>query len=170
MTAWVKTNQSCLNCGSSRGLALAVDHEHCFKCGYHRNYNGFYISHAVSKDLLWTGYLPPTTNKIPINYRIWLEKYFTPDQYKQLGLLWSDEYNRLVLPVRSRDGTLTCYQMRSITHDPKWITVSPEYPWGHKYPWISEWGAESYVITEDILSALKVSFIHPTVSILGSSV
>lgn len=172
MTQWLKTNQECPQCGSSRGLGVAIDHEHCFRCGYHLNssQNSLNLSrNDMPKRIIWTGDLPSDFQygNISDEHRAYLSQ-FDFDWAKVCGS--SEMYDRLIFPIY-HSGVLKCYQGRSLHKEPKWRTISPKYEWGYKYPLlVHNNDSKSWVIVEDIISAWVVSNVENVIGLLGSSV
>jgi hypothetical protein len=117
----------------------------------------------------WTGDLPIDFSKsFPEWAEAFLVPYFDDNIPEEIG--YSRIYNRIIFPIY-RKGELMCWQGRGPPdHPQKWLTVSPKYAWGFKYPYIKEGVYDRYIITEDIISAIKVGKIYSTISILGSSV
>jgi hypothetical protein len=117
----------------------------------------------------WTGDLPLDFSKdFPEWAEIFLRACFDAEIPEEIG--YSMIYDRIIFPIY-REGQLMCWQGRGPPNHPqKWLTVSPKYSWGGKYPYIKEGTYDRYIITEDIISAMKVGEIYPTISILGASV
>jgi ribosomal protein S27AE len=163
----LRSNQTCPECGSGRGLAVYDDNENCFSCGYHKNFKRKLKNLPDNKYKAWGGKLPyDCTTIIPDRYRAWLYNYFieTPD-----CVLYSEGADRLIFPVYYHDE-LKGYQARAIDREPKWISYFYEQSWGKKFPYIATWqGSEYIVIVEDIISALKISKINSCISLLGCS-
>lgn len=174
----IRSSQNCLKCGSKRGKAVYSDNEHCFSCGEHLNKGRtFAVRESRTDRLPWTGELPKDYSAYgpPDMWHKWLAQYdFTYDSawcQKEYG--WSRELDRMIFPIY-HNGELKAYQARSLDREPKWITCSPDYEWGKKYPamfypalkpeFIHKW-----VIVEDIVSAIKVGQTYPCISILGTT-
>lgn len=99
--------------------------------------------------------------------RVWLYKAgLSNDAIERLGFYWHPVTQRVVMPVFD-DGELVYWQARSLNPNvPKYInpavvrgTVVPRY--GRGGPCI--------VLTEDILSAVKVGYVNEAWSIMGTS-
>ena len=102
----------------------------------------------------------------PIEPRIWLYKCgLSNSVIKAHGFYWCDRIKRVVLPVL--DGhKLVYWQARGFDPDrPKYLNPKIDKPVYKSGPL----GAGSLVITEDILSAVKVGQVARAWSILGTS-
>lgn len=108
---------------------------------------------------------PPLAN-------VWLNQYgITMDERQQFGIGWSAYYGRVVLPVYMNEG-LVAFQLRRIMPDddgPKYLTVRKA---GVAHPM---WQAGQFVhggvmvLTEDMLSAIKVSRVANATAMLGTT-
>lgn len=117
------------------------------------------------------------TKEMPGYAAAWLLRAGIPlllaDKY---GIRYSPKLDRVVLPVY-RNGALAAYTMRSVSDKPKYIErqvdeavifvsdrstiLDPEQVGSHGH---------DLVITEDVLSAIRVGRIVPTYALLGTSV
>lgn len=117
--------------------------------------------------------LPPDfTTDIPDAHKVWFYKYGVPDRLiEHYGFGWSAKQHRVVLPVYDEHtGELGAVQCRSI--DPK---LKPKYlnkEGGTKSPmfWSKIHHTDVLVITEDILSAVRVGELYYSVCTLGTSI
>ena len=121
--------------------------------------------------------LPPDLTTVPrdmnVHGSVWLSKYgINEAERKHYMLGWSDYHNRIILPVWNLERTeLIAFQRRRILpHDtmPKYLTTRRAY---HKHPvWYGSNHREgdTLVITEDILSAVKVNRVCMSLSLLGT--
>lgn len=170
---WISTSKECPYCGAKRGFAKATDHTHCFKCGHHLNYDRNSLVRldqgSEKQTHIWDGKLPSDyqTGSLSGEWIVYITQ-FLDLEFANKVCGYSSIYNRLIFPIYDNNSTLKCWQGRSLHSEPKWITTSARYPWGNKYPFISS-DSERYVIVEDIISAHKVSQVHPTIALLGSS-
>jgi len=183
MSTLTKSSQRCETCGSRRGKAIYDDNEHCFSCGEHKSMKRTFAvreQRTVNK-LPWTGQLPEDycADTPPPWVHEWLNLFnFKYDvAWSQSVWGWSKKLNRLIFPIYSY-GELKAYQARAYDREPKWITCSPNYPWGKKHPYLRQpIGTEynpafsnTWVIVEDIMSAHVVGNVFPCISILGTTV
>ena len=105
---------------------------------------------------------------IPVQYMSWLSKAsITELQRRQYRIGWSHGLHRIVIPVCDRDGTLLYWQARSVLPSaPKYINPSVDknglvfWAGDHRQK-------DTLVVTEDILSAIRVSEALPAASLLG---
>lgn len=171
MSNFIKTHQACPNCKSSDALGIAQDHEHCFSCGHHlkTSHNSLQTpSRGSALNLAsWEGKLPYdfVPNVFTDDHKEYLSQFESP--FINCGS--SKYYNRIIFPVYYL-CTLKCFQGKSLTDDIKWITMSHKYKWGNKFPYISHSHSNRWVIVEDMISAMVVSQVVPTIALLGSSV
>ena len=180
MSILLKSSQLCNTCMSRRGKAIWDDNEHCFACGEHKRTKrtfGVYNLQTASR-LPWTGDVPEDyeIDLFPEEWKQWLRKY--PYHHIDGGFYGSCGYSksldRMVFPIEF-NRELKCYQARSLTREPKWLTCSPDYEWGKKFPSYVFPNKKAnvfthYVIVEDIISAIVVGQVIPCISILGTNV
>lgn len=170
----IKNSDQCPNCGSHSGHKIYDTNEHCFSCGLHKSYEPktFIVRERRTPQFIWNGGLPGDCIKdgIPLDYEKWIGLYFS--SWDEVGdIYWSPSMWRLVFPIY-HEGVLKCFQARSVDDQPKWITYSPEYKWGKRYPFIQQKEKDApFVLVEDIISALKVGLAYPNViALLGCSI
>lgn len=99
--------------------------------------------------------------------RVWLYKAgLSNDHIERLGFYWHEPTQRVVMPV-FEDGELVYWQARSLNPNvPKYINPTVER--GTVAPRFGRGGA-CIVLTEDILSAVKVGMVNEAWSIMGTS-
>jgi hypothetical protein len=157
----------------------------CHNCGL----SGVLSSKEVSsirrggENLLIDGplHLPPdmelATAQQPVEHVAWLNKYgIGPAAQRDNNIGWSAQYGRTILPVYSLSGELTAYQRRNVSKydlGPKYLTTR-----ARKLANTAFWNLAAredkqaggvIVITEDILSAIKVGMAgYPAVALLGT--
>ena len=108
---------------------------------------------------------------IPPQFTGWLDKAgITERLRRQYRIGWSHSLHRIIVPVYSRDGDLSYWQGRAV------LPVKPKYinPKVNK-DGLCFWAGDHkqrdvIVITEDILSAIRVSESLPAASLLGCKV
>lgn len=114
------------------------------------------------------------TLNIPTHAMLWLLKAsITPYIAKKHRIGWSEYYQRVVLPVYN-DNNLVFYQMRAIHKHQTIKYLNPSVNREEIAYWVmpdSNPGTlDRIVITEDILSAIRVGKFTPTVSLLGTKI
>ena len=99
--------------------------------------------------------------------RVWLYKAgLSNDAIERLGFYWHPVTQRVVMPV-FEEGELVYWQARSLNPNvPKY--VNPRIERGTVAPRFGRGGA-CIVLTEDILSAVKVGMVNEAWSIMGTS-
>lgn len=152
---------------------------HCFRCGESQ-----FVPHGLQRisDLnrrkAELAFMEERTVRLPKDYTLeipekdmlWFLQYgIDPELARSYGIGYSDELDRVVLPVRGLDGKLDAVQMRST--DPN---VRPKYlnPFGPKVSaavFMSGPPTGVTVVVEDILSAIKIGKITHATSILGTA-
>lgn len=112
------------------------------------------------------------TLDIPLEGRIWLFKAgITVPVYESYGIGYSPSWNRVIIPIYEQDK-LVWFQARALSkhQQPKYLQPSAEKATvlfkTHSY----NNNRERVVITEDMLSAIRVGTFIPTVSILGTKI
>lgn len=99
--------------------------------------------------------------------RVWLYKAgLSNDTIERLGFYWHPVTQRVVMPV-FENGELVYWQARSLNPNvPKY--VNPRVDRGTIAPRFGR-GGDCIVLTEDILSAVKVGMVNEAWSIMGTS-
>lgn len=148
---------------------------YCFKCayrGFHR-IRGLNAPFYEPVDVLDKHIVPPdATLDIPVEKLDWLLKYgITASEREYYKIQYTPKYDRIVIPVydeqllvgsvsRRLNSTTPCkYITRTIGTGQVFKAIRKEV----KYPYV-------LVITEDILSAIKVGRQFNAVSLLGTGV
>lgn len=104
----------------------------------------------------------------------WLYKYYiTDEEIKQLGICYSEKYQRLILPVYNENQELIYWQGRSLkppyTKDnPKYINVRQSGARNIFFKRYNGLSLDCLVIVEDILSAIRVGRFANSLALLGS--
>lgn len=167
MSIWSKGNP-CPKCPSSDAYKQGEFGWKCFSCGFFKGTDAWALDqtdYAERESNSFDGQLPADySSEMPQEYHDWIAQYLPVELFPE----YSKTYGRLIFPIYYK-GELKCWQGRALNREPKWLTKSGRHPWGTKFPYISG-NSNTYVITEDIISAIKVSQVHPAISILGSSV
>lgn len=157
---------------------------HCFRCGEHpyephgkRSISDI-LRHKAELQVQYSKepYLPKDyTHVIPPHAAVWFMQYgISPELASRHGIGWSDQYQRVVLPVYDREdkSKLIAVQMRAVEPDRK-----PKYlnPGGAAIRRALFWvehpviDGSATIVVEDILSAIKLGRKYPTVSTLGTT-
>ena len=174
-------------CGEDRPLVIGHDEigysAYCHRCGPIGNQKHGYMNLAEIQRLndLNKNAKEQQSNELPRDFTLhiprgkssWLLKAgITAHRAAALGIGWSPRLNRIVLPLYGKDGTLLYWQARAVDkgQSPKYI--NPSVPKDALLYTVSPDNAadtgEEVVVTEDILSAIRVGKHCPAVSILGT--
>jgi hypothetical protein len=143
---------------------------HCYKCGQ----DGFVYGKIVAKPQPKVVPDKPVNGvSIPLDKRVWLYKYGITDQeidvYK---IRYSPKDDAIVLQIYDDHG-LAMQQLRYLGESKiKYKTIPCRANLKHKPMFITKSTAKTLVLTEDILSAIKVSRLEGVVgvSLLGTSI
>jgi hypothetical protein len=173
--SWYRTGLPCPKCPSSDAYAEGDKGSKCFSCGYFKPLIGnslAIVSYDKVDNIPFDGKLPwdCQITAIPTHLLEWYTQYLDT-KYMADYCSYSKFYNRLIFPIYDRTGQLMCWQGRAIDREPKWLNKGFKQPWGRKYPYVSRYAAQRYVVTEDIVSAIKVAEAGwPAIALLGSSI
>ena len=160
----LKSNQLCEKCGH-RSRAIWTTNEHCYSCLDHKNMTRTFAvrDQRTVKHLEWDGDLPKDycAYDAPKIYVDWLKQYGLWNDlgwaWMQNKVCWSASLDRLVFPIY-HEGVLKCYQARALDRKPKWITCSPEYTWGKRFPLMLLYDdGRPIVLCEDIISCYRIN-------------
>lgn len=171
MSSYVVSKEQCPAChklgkdNSHDNLAIYSDgHKYCYSCGHLESLSTIKrIKYQMNKQedrVEEPIYLPSDCDTLyPIRALEWIEQYeLTKTDLLNHNVMWSDSIQRLIFPIYG-DGHLIAWQGRSfhlgdmaIAKIPKWFgkgNLSSVYNILGK--------GDRLVITEDIISAIKVS-------------
>lgn len=117
-------------------------------------------------DAVWT---------IPVAYAWFLKFGISLVEATSRGFMWSDFFNRVVVPIYNRDiDRLDAVHMRAVRPDdkPKWINIGRPSPdamyWACSDPYREN---QIIVVVEDLISAIKIDMAgFDAVAILGSDI
>jgi len=131
-----------------------------------------YIRDRAPVQMSWDLRLPyDFTNEQHVVGHAWLYKYGIEHHEALLyNIGWSESAGRVILPVYDQAGTLTAYQSRRVLpHDtlPKYLTDKDK---GCRFPLFlatKQTKTDTVVLTEDILSAIKVGRQCQAAALLG---
>lgn len=132
-----------------------------------------YIRDRAAVQTSWALRLPTdlTRKDMHVAGRSWLYKSgITMDEARLYGIGWSESAGRVILPVYDLTGFMTAYQSRRVLphdHMPKYLTDKDK---AHRFPMFlanKQCASTTVVLTEDILSAIKVGRQCEAAAILG---
>ncbi len=159
---------------SKDNLAVYSDgHSYCYQCGHYEHgdvikaFKGRQEPLETIKDT--DVYLPEdVSTEYPYRALQWVSQYeLTKVDLLNHGVLWSDYYHRLIFPVYSSDGVLA-WQGRYFGEEKqaKWFGRGNLRDTYH----ILGTNQEKLVLTEDIISAIKVSKYYQAMPLFGSHI
>ena len=175
-------------CKSDRSMIISNSNSgygaYCFRCGFNEfePHGERSISHILrgraeiefkrSRSIhLPFDAIPICVNTCSEESQAWILKAgislnVAADQY---GILYSPKMDRVILPVYDDNGGLHYMQARALHgQEPKYINTSN--PTENVLFWAEDWRKDDQVvITEDILSAIKVGPVNVACSILGTN-
>jgi len=165
---------SCAEQGKDRkgdNLSVYSDgHEWCYSCGYWTGPDGvkrFLSNQEVT--VKHTVYLPPDCDvSYPKNALAWVESYeLTRNDLLANGVLWSPRLQRLIFPIYGEEA-LIAWQGR-------WFGQGNDVKWfgkGNLQATCNILGrsSDTLVLTEDVISAIKVSRFVQAMPIYGSHI
>jgi hypothetical protein len=172
----------------SEGKDMLVSHNdtgysaYCFRCGpVGFDPHGYQSIAEITrlKELNAEASVPQTkelpndyTLEIPADKFTWLAKGGISVASARNNLIgWSDRLGRIVMPVYDRDGILIYWQARAVSQgqSPKY-TNPPVSKTSVLYTAGDSGDKRRVIVTEDILSAIRVGAHCPTACILGTKV
>ena len=167
----------CAKLGNDRSgdnLAIYADgSQYCFSCGFYRKASGVQSFRKAAPTTDRRIHLPhDVTSDLPTNALEYLDKYALTKHECDLNyILWSDYWKRLIFPYFKDNNELIAWQGRSFDKNSK----AKWYSQGDLVDFIYLRGntkSKSVVLTEDIISAIKVARIGSlcTSPIFGSHV
>lgn len=166
---------------SQDNLAIYGDgHQWCYACGYHvpaplENRIKTTITHTDASNK------PPKTIELPFDasvniprdIEVRLETWgLTKALIAKHKFMWSNQKQRLIMPVYDIYGQLLMYQERSWDIGlRKYLTTGPCSDIMHVlYPTGYEGDKSVVILTEDLVSAIKVSLYKPAMPLWGSDI
>lgn len=180
MTSYLVKQTQCPQCAKlgkdKRGDNLAVysdGHEWCYSCGYYLSSNGVakFLSEQENNNEKATNiYLPyDSTYNYPIKALRWIEQYeLTKNDLQKHNVVWSDKLQRLIFPVFGNEG-LIAWQGR-------WFGEGEAVKWFGRgnlkdtFNIIFNRNDRPLVLTEDVISAIKVSRWTSAMPLYGSHI
>jgi Zn ribbon nucleic-acid-binding protein len=174
------THEGCPKCGSKDNLGVWEDgHKWCFGCGYFVPRDGVALNeienrilkHHKKKNKYHDLTLPADfTRDLPVVARQWLNKYgITQQEIQQYGFGWSQLHERLIFPAFDNDGSLSFYQGRAFSDTPDKPRYSTQGYGEDVFHFVGS-PSLSVVLTEDVISAIKVSRQAYSMPLWGSHI
>ena len=153
---------------------------YCFKCG-HTDYRSNGIRtlteladirklNELAQETQNIELPDDTTSNIPLEYKSWLYKASLSNHtIMEAGIGWSPSLHRIVLPLYGSDNNLQYWQGRAVIPNqvPKYI--NPPYDKTRLIYTATNGNRDRVIVTEDILSAIRVGNHLPAVSIMGTA-
>ena len=172
--------------GSGNNLAVYTDgHKWCFACGFYVPTTGIpnldelreHFKNRRKNDGVACNLPDDFTHTIPEEPLRWLRKYqISDDEIQKNKFGWSPTFGRLIFPVHDSYGNLLMYQGR-------WFPTEMEKKLQAKrsrfhtvgrpekvdaYFGDAGGGGDTIIVVEDVVSAVKVARICPSIPLFGS--
>ena len=167
----------CHNCGGSGFIATRFGHykakAKAASCGAgtHRISGGYSGATGAFGDRLPEDFTGATSEWSP-RARAWFFRYGLDEgSAYDYGLGYSEREQRVIIPIY-RDGEVLGYQTRRVEPNdegPKYLTQAYEKPLFWCSNMVELLSSKPLVITEDVLSAIKVSRFCPSVALLTAT-
>lgn len=160
---------------------------HCFKCGETLKHDAGKLDFATRMKIRKRNkeaakalrkkkvFIPKDfTLDIPKEGMLWLLKAsITPYRAKEIGIGWLSKHQRVLIPVYNPSGKLIYTQARAVLagQQPKYI--NPVVDKRSILYWTKpkeSLYADTVVVTEDILSSVRVGKFLPTASLMGTKI
>ena len=172
MATWLR-NTNCPSCGSKDNLAEYDDGSAwCWGCHHYRRPQlSSYINVRSKKPAIKEKVSLPedAVDLIPKKALDWISKYhLTNEEFSKVKPLYSYERDLFIFPVYDFDGTLLMWQGRYFGNNPK----HPKYlTRGAKdvLHIVGDQTGDAVVLTEDLISAIKVGTVINAMPLWGSS-
>lgn len=168
MTTFIK-HESCPRCGSRDNLGRYSDGSAwCFGCHYYEPSTTAPWINQDEKENYTLACVGSTS--FPVCAVQWLSKYqINVGTVLGAGLRWDSGREQLVFPFYDREGKLVCTQARNF--NPDRASKAKYYNVGEKESHFTIYGkGDVLVLTEDALSALKISPITAAMPLLGTHI
>jgi Zn ribbon nucleic-acid-binding protein len=181
MTSEFLYHTNCPNCGSRDNLGIYTDHKWCFGCGYwegeQKQVNRLLTQQKENNDNNNLGFPSDFDYHIPVDGVNWLQQYsITQREIHDNRFGWSQNGKLirgellfspcLVFPVYDEYGNLLMWQARYFGENPR---IPKYYTRGAKGCVHLLGRSGPLVLTEDLISAIKVSRVARAVPLWGSS-
>lgn len=182
--------RNCHVCATSSSNTVKISHTsdgyrwYCFSCGAGDSVRHGLRSisllslHASDSEFSNTPMALPHdfTTEIPEDVAVWMYKSSVyKDTAFKYNIGWSAKMQRIILPVYNKERELVYIQARAVRkgHKPKYLNRASTYRADimfHSMPSQYTLYPDVFVVTEAILSAIRVGVYAPTVSTLGSKI
>lgn len=185
-TSNITHHEACPRCRSwgadRKGDNLGVfddGHRWCFSCGYFEPSTQAGITYVQTKlSNMETNKESKPVLRLPDDYttslpdvaRNWLARYgILPSEMQSAKIGWSEGLKRVILPVFASTGPLVFYQARALDTRPQKVLT-----WGSAedtfYILGGRHDSSKIVLTEDLLSAIKVARHECSMPLWGSNI
>jgi Zn ribbon nucleic-acid-binding protein len=178
-------HESCPSCGSRDNLARYSDGSAwCFGCGYKERSDTSPFVGERNRQIETSSHraggtygvsLPDdASNDIAPIAMGWLNQYQLPiSSIIRAGFKWSKSWEQLLIPFYDEDGHLCCIQAKNF--NPKRASKAKYYNTGEKSESRTIYSVDGrasriLVLTEDAVSAIKVSLVADAKPLLGTSI
>src|SRR5258708_6759875 len=152
-----KKHGPCPKCPSRDALAIYSHNEHCFSCGYHKNYNKRELPSAAVEAL--SIIREPISPHIPLKFQEYLKSFQITEKSISSYFGYSGETDRLCMVIGGfLEGRSLTKTPKVVTHGSKPCHIFPEWPKAFSI----------IVLVEDGISALKVSYVNSCGALFGS--
>lgn len=161
---------ACTNCTSSDAFTIYDDgHCKCFSCGHFIPPNRISVMAQSKEKKSHVICLPAdSSSDLPVFTLEWLNKYdITLQEAREHRFVWSDKEQLLLFPIYGNDSTLRFWQGRYFGKEKKPKYNSRGMPKDLLHI-ISEEKGDEIILTEDLISAIKVGRQFPAMPIWGS--
>lgn len=163
---------ACPMCPSSDAFTEYDDgHCKCYSCGYFVPAGRIVrINPTKKKDSQIVSLPRDTCSDLPVSALEWLSKYdISLQEAREHKFKWSDERQLLIFPIYGNDSSLLFWQGRYFGKEnkPKYDSRGKKEDILHI---ISENKSEEIILTEDLLSAIKVGRLSASMPVWGSHI
>lgn len=163
---------ACPVCPSSDAFTEYDDgHCKCYSCGHFIPAGRIIrLRQTKPKDKYAVSLPSDCSSDLPVSALEWLNKYeITLQEARENKFKWSDERQLLIFPIYGNDSTLLFWQGRYFGKDnkPKYDSRGVKEDILHI---ISEGKGEEIILTEDLLSAIKVGRQNVAMPLWGSHI
>lgn len=154
-------------------------HKHCYSCGRHEFADTWVqIQQLVEDRVTYTDvpdeldfpndYMPLGASLYSKGALTWLRSYgITDSEIQKWRIGWSAERMQLIFPVWDVSGRLLMYQARNFNGGPKYLTKGEKRDIMHL---VGNSASGTVIITEDLVSAIKVGREYQAMPIWGAEV
>ena len=139
-------------------------HSYCFSCGYYSGGNSLYKlkEEIPQSDVIELSMPEDISTIIPEIPSKWLQTYGVNPS----PIFWSEKEQWLIFPIYIK-GDFVAYIARNFKSVPKWLGFGIN---NQLYYLLGNSSTSSLILVEDIVSAIKISKIHPVMPLFGSHI